>query len=99
MQQDWCNGRIGSMGLSYAAHTQLAAACLNPPGLTTMVLDSSGFANAYRCGARQGGAFELKQATWAYKQAALSPLAKANPQIAAALAAENIFDWFACMPW
>ena len=99
MQQDWCNGRIGSMGLSYAAHTQLAAACLNPPGLTTMVLDSGGFANAYRCGARQGGAFELKQATWAYKQAALSPLAKANPQIAAALAAENIFDWFACMPW
>ena len=87
------------MGLSYAAHTQLAAACLNPPGLTTMVLDSGGFANAYRCGARQGGAFELKQATWAYKQAALSPLAKANPQIAAALAAENIFDWFACMPW
>ena len=77
------------MGLSYAAHTQLAAACLNPPGLTTMVLDSGGFANAYRCGARQGGAFELKQATWAYKQAALSPLAKTNPQIAAALAAET----------
>ena len=24
---------LGTMGLSYAAHTQLAAACLNPPGL------------------------------------------------------------------
>ncbi|MFY1027639.1 Cocaine esterase [Actinobacillus seminis] len=47
MQQPWCNGRIGSMGLSYAAHTQLAAACLNPNGLKTMVLDSGGFANAY----------------------------------------------------
>lgn len=99
LAQSWCNGRIGSMGLSYAAHTQLAAACLNPPGLTTMVLDSGGFANAYRCGIRQGGAFELKQATWAYRQACLSPLAKENPRVAEALAAENIHDWFARMPW
>ncbi|MDY3331794.1 MAG: CocE/NonD family hydrolase, partial [Pelistega sp.] len=99
MQQPWCNGSIGSMGLSYAAHTQMAAACLNPPGLKTMVLDSGGFHNAFRCGARQGGAFELKQATWAFKQAALSPLAKENPQIKAALSEENIRDWFAKMPW
>ncbi|MBO1916622.1 hypothetical protein J4727_18445 [Providencia rettgeri] len=47
MEQPWCNGKIGSMGLSYAAHTQLAMACLNPPGLQ-MVLDSGGFANAYQ---------------------------------------------------
>lgn len=99
MQQPWCNGNIGSMGLSYAAHTQLAAACLNPAGLKTMVLDSGGFANAYQCGIRQGGAFELKQATWAFKQAALSPLAKASPLISAALAAQNIHHWFAKMPW
>ena len=38
------------MGLSYAAHTQMAAACLNPPGLATMILDCGGFANAYTCG-------------------------------------------------
>lgn len=99
LQQSWCNGRIGSMGLSYAAHTQLAAACLNPPGLSAMVLDSGGFADAYQCGIRQGGAFELKQATWAFKQAALSPEAKADPLLAAALAQENIRDWFARMPW
>ncbi len=72
LAQPWCNGRVGTMGLSYAAHTQLALACLNPPGLQTMVLDSGGFANAYRCGIRQGGAFELKQATWAYRQARLA---------------------------
>lgn len=99
MQQPWCNGKIGSHGLSYAAHTQLAAACLNPPGLTTMVLDSGGFANSYQCGIRQGGAFELKQATWAFKQAALSPLAKSDPLIADALAQEDIHQWFAKMPW
>lgn len=99
LQQSWCNGKIGSMGLSYAAHTQLAAACLNPPGLTTMVLDSGGFANSYQCGIRQGGAFELKQATWAFKQAALSPVAKNDPLISAALAQENIHEWFKAMPW
>ncbi|HEM8291170.1 TPA: CocE/NonD family hydrolase [Providencia rettgeri] len=99
MAQPWCNGKIGSMGLSYAAHTQLAMACLNPPGLSTMVLDSGGFANAFQCGIRQGGAFELKQATWAYKQAKLSPLAQQSSTVSTALAQENIHDWFAAMPW
>ena len=54
------------MGLSYAAHTQMALACLNPPGLKAMYLDCGGFSNAYQGGIRQGGAFELKQITWAY---------------------------------
>lgn len=99
MQQPWCNGNIGSMGLSYAAHTQLAVACLNPEGLKTMVLDSGGFANSYQCGIRQGGAFELKQATWAFKQAALSPTAKNNPLIANAMSQEDIHQWFTQMPW
>ena len=99
VKQPWCNGRVGSMGLSYAAHTQLAMACLNPPGLTTMVLDSGGFANAYQCGIRQGGAFELKQATWAYKQAKESPAAKADPLVFEALQQEDIRAWFARMPW
>lgn len=98
-KQPWCNGNIGSMGLSYAAHTQLAAACLNPPNLRTMVLDSGGFHDAYQCGIRQGGAFELKQATWAFKQAALSPKAQNNPLIKQALAKEDIREWFAHMPW
>ncbi|WP_369789783.1 CocE/NonD family hydrolase [Rouxiella sp. WC2420] len=99
IEQQWCNGDIGSMGLSYAAHTQLAMACLNPPGLKTMVLDSGGFHNAFQCGIRQGGAFELKQATWAYKWSQESPLAQQNPLIRKALEQENILDWFAQMPW
>ena len=99
MAQPWCNGRIGSMGLSYAAHTQLAMACLHPPGLSSMALDSGGFANAFQCGIRQGGAFELKQATWAWRQAKESPAALADPAIGHALAAEDIHEWFARMPW
>ena len=99
VRQPWCNGKIGSMGLSYAAHTQLAMACLHPPGLSSMVLDSGGFANAYQCGIRQGGAFELKQATWAFRQAKESPLALADPQVRQALEDEDIHEWFRRMPW
>jgi putative CocE/NonD family hydrolase len=96
--REWCNGRIGTMGLSYAAHTQMAAACLSPPGLAAMVVDSGGFANAFHGGIRQGGAFELKQATWAFRQARLSPAA-ADPAVGAALEAEDIRAWFRRMPW
>lgn len=99
VEQPWCNGRIGSMGLSYAAHTQLAMACLHPPGLSSMVLDSGGFSNAFQCGIRQGGAFELKQATWAWRQAKESPAALADPKIREALEQEDIHQWFARMPW
>lgn len=99
VRQPWCGGKIGTMGLSYAAHTQMAAACLNPPGLACMVLDSGGFSNGYQCGIRQSGAFELKQATWAFKQARLSPAAQQDPVIAAALDAQDIKQWFTRMPW
>lgn len=99
VEQPWCNGKIGSMGLSYAAHTQLAMACLHPPGLRSMVLDSGGFSNAFQCGIRQGGAFELKQATWAWRQAKESPAALADPRIREALEQEDIHQWFAQMPW
>lgn len=98
-RQPWCDGRIGTMGLSYAAHTQMALACTSPPGLVTMILDSGGFSNAMTSGIRQGGAFELKQATWAYRQALESPAARADPAIKSALEAEDIFAWFRRMPW
>ncbi|MDI9265903.1 CocE/NonD family hydrolase [Serratia sp. PF2-63] len=97
--QPWCNGKIGSMGLSYAAHTQLAMACLKPPALCAMVLDSGGFSNAWECGIRQGGAFEMKQVTWAYRQAKESPRAKGDQRIRDALDNENITDWFRRFPW
>jgi putative CocE/NonD family hydrolase len=97
--QPWCDGRICTLGLSYAAHTQAALGCLDPPGLVAQVLDSGGFANAWTGGIRQFGAFELKQATWAHRQAILSPEAQADPVMRAALEAEDIRDWFTRMPW
>jgi putative CocE/NonD family hydrolase len=96
LRQPWCNGQIGTFGLSYAAHTQAALGCLDPPGLTAQFLDCGGFSNAYRSGIRHGGAFDLKQATWAYRNA----LADArDPAVKAALAAQDIGAWFRRMPW
>ena len=97
--QSWCDGRICTMGLSYGAHTQGALGCLNPPGLVAQVLDCGGFANSWRSGIRQSGAFELKQASWAFRNALVSPEAMADPVLKAALAGEDIRDWFTRMPW
>lgn len=97
--QPWNTSRIGTMGLSYDAHTQMALACLEPPGLACMAVDSGGFSNAFTCGIRQGGAFELKQATWAYNRAMEGPLAKRDPRVRAAIEAEDLQQWFAHMPW
>jgi len=97
--QPWCNGQVGTYGLSYGAHVQMAMACLNPPGLACMVVDSGGFSDAYHAGIRQGGAFELKQLTWAYKQALLSPSVMSNPAHVQALLDEDLFDWFRKLPW
>ena len=94
--QPWCNGRIATMGLSYAAHAQMALGCLDAPGLAAQNLDCGGFSNAYRSGIRHGGAFDLKQATWAYRNA----LADAkDPAVKKALQAEDIAEWIARMPW
>jgi uncharacterized protein len=95
VRQPWCNGRVATMGLSYAAHAQMALGCLDPPGLAAQFLDCGGFSNAYRSGIRHGGAFDLKQATWAYRNA----LADArDPQVKTALAAEDIALWLADLP-
>ncbi|MBO1079073.1 CocE/NonD family hydrolase [Roseomonas haemaphysalidis] len=99
VEQPWCNGRIGTMGLSYAAHTQASLGCLNPPGLAAQILDSGGFSDAWQGGIRRGGAFELKQATWAFNQGRLAPETLADPVRANAFAAEDLHAWFARWPW
>lgn len=99
MAQPWCDGRIGTLGLSYSAHVQAAAACLAPPGLAAMFMDSGGFSSAFHSGVRQGGAFELKQLTWATKHARLAPASLADPARLAALEAEEIRDWIGVNPW
>jgi len=99
LKQPWCNGKIGTMGLSYAAHTQGALGSAGAPGVAAMFLDSGGFSNAYQGGIRQGGAFELKQATWAFSNADDSPEIQRDSVKRAALKAIDIRDWFTRLPW
>jgi len=99
LKQPWCDGKIGTMGLSYAAHTQGALGSAGAPGVAAMFIDSGGFANAYQGGIRQGGAFELKQVTWAWSAAQESPEIAGNPLRLRALKAVDLRAWFARMPW
>ena len=98
MEQPWCNGSVGTYGLSYAAHTQTALATQRPPGLKAMFLECGGFANAYRGGIRHGGAFELKQAVWALRNAR-SGSNHLEPAARQALEQADIGQWCLCLPW
>lgn len=94
LSQPWANGRIGTKGLSYAAHTQAALGSQNAPGVVAMILDSGGFSNAYHSGIRQGGAFEMKQVTWAIGQAMESEAVRDDPLKRRALRSINLLEWF-----
>lgn len=85
------------MGVSYSAHAQTAVAARGPASLMTMILDSGGFTSAFESGVRYGGAFELKQATWAMRHARKSADRRSSEQ-RARLEAVDISDWFARMP-
>ncbi|AMO22674.1 CocE/NonD family hydrolase [Ramlibacter tataouinensis] len=89
--QGWSDGTIATKGLSYAAHTQMAAASAGAPGLRAMVVDSGGFSNGFQSGIRQGGAYELKQAAWAVMFAAEHAGLELSP--------EDLDRWFKRMPW
>ncbi|MEU9185720.1 CocE/NonD family hydrolase [Streptomyces sp. NPDC048484] len=97
--QPWCDGRVVMTGVSYSAHVQAAAAAEEVAGLAAMFQDSGGFSSAYDAGMRMGGAFELKQVTWALRQAARSPEAAADPVLAEELLRVDVAGWFGAMPW
>ena len=99
LAQSWCDGRIATIGMSYGAHSGAALGCLDPPGLVAQVLDSGGFDNGWRNAIRHNGAFEMKQASWAFNEARRSPEAAADPVLRAALEAEDLAAWFTRLPW
>lgn len=95
--QPWCDGRVFMTGVSYSAHAQTAAAAVGAP-LAGMILDSGGLWNAYEAGIRAGGAFELKQATWALRHARASAVRRSEAQ-RRALEAVDVASAFGDMPW
>ena len=83
--QAWCNGRIGTLGLSYTTANQQALATRRPEGLVTQLLFDGGY-NYHTQTMRHGGACEygifLQYALW---MARLSQEAAADPDVRKAL--------------
>jgi putative CocE/NonD family hydrolase len=83
--QPWCDGRIGTLGLSYTTALQQALAIRHPPGLATQLLFDGGY-NYHSQTMRHAGACEygifLQYALW---MARLSKEAAADRQIKQAL--------------
>ncbi|MBI4638679.1 MAG: CocE/NonD family hydrolase [Candidatus Rokubacteria bacterium] len=96
-RQPWCDGQVGTIGLSYAGWTQVTAAALAPPHLAAMWVDEAG-ANAYTSTVRHNGAFEMRFLCWAFWQGAKSREAKADPLLERALGAVNVREWLTRMP-
>lgn len=98
-EQEWCNGKIGTMGGSYCGSDQSALATLNPPHLSTMIV-AVGASSYYHCSMRQNGALELRFIIYAFRMATTSKEALADPAIKAAVDAANanIGEWIARAP-
>lgn len=98
-QQSWCNGKVGTMGISYAGATQTAAAATNPPGLAAQIVTQGPF-NYHSGSMRQGGCFEQRFYAYAFRMAKESREALANPGLRAVLeeAHKNALEWIANGP-
>ena len=57
-RQPWCNGRVGTSGISYFAMTQWLVAGLKPPSLKAMI-PWEGAADMYRDFGYHGGIFSF----------------------------------------
>ena len=82
--QDWSNGKVGTMGDSYAGSDQAALATLNPPHLSTMII-AVGASNYYHSSMRQNGALEQRFLVYTIRMALTSQEAEKDPALRAAL--------------
>ena len=85
--QPWCDGKVGTMGDSYAGSDQAALATLDPPHLSAMVV-AVGASNYYHSSMRQNGALEQRFLIYAFRMAVTSREADADPSLKAALIRE-----------
>ncbi len=97
--QAWCNGRAGTIGLSYSGSNQTAIASQAPPALAAQFV-SEGMSNYHTNAMRQGGAMELRFVVYAFQMATSSPEAMRDPFLRATLekARAEIRTWLGKMP-
>ena len=82
--QPWSDGRVGTMGDSYAGSDQAALATLNPPHLSTMIV-AVGASNYHHSSMRHNGVLEQRFMVYAFRMAVTSKEAAADPTLKAAL--------------
>ena len=82
--QPWSDGKVGTMGDSYAGSDQAALATMDPPHLSTMIV-AVGASNYYHSSMRQNGTVEQRFLIYAFRMATTSKEAEADPGLKAAL--------------
>ena len=97
--QPWCTGKVGTMGTSYMAAAQSAAATLNPPHLAAMFV-TEGPSDYYSCSMRHNGALEQRFLIYAFHMAITSKEARGDPGLRITLqeARNNINYWLKRLP-
>jgi putative CocE/NonD family hydrolase len=97
--REWSNGKVGTMGCSYAGSDQHALANLAPPHLTAM-FPSEAMSNYHTASMRQGGAAELRFLVYAFRMAWDSPAAQADPTLRDAVKREwdQVTRWLGRAP-
>ena len=85
--QEWSNGKVGTMGDSYAGSNQAALATLSPPHLSTMIV-AVGASSYFHSSMRHNGALEQRFLIYAFRMALTSKEAEADPALKSALIKE-----------
>ena len=100
VRQDWSDGQIGTIGLSYTGATQQALAVTNPPGLKTQFIMDSGY-NYHTHTIRSGGAFNTGVLfPYAFRMARDGKEAQSDPLVKRKLTEEfhKVPEWFSKLP-
>ena len=85
--QDWSDGKVGTMGDSYAGSNQAALATLSPPHLSSMIV-AVGASSYFHSSMRHNGALEQRFLIYAFRMAITSKEAEADPALKSALIKE-----------
>lgn len=100
VEQLWCDGRIATVGGSFSAANQQAAALHQPKGLYTQVLRDCGN-NYYQRMFRYHGAFNIGVVLpWIVRHGTIGEEAREDPEVAAALAGMDkaLGEWALKLP-
>jgi putative CocE/NonD family hydrolase len=98
--QSWCDGRVGTTGLSFAGANQQALAVLRPPHLTTQVVLDCGFNYWRRCARNEGAVQDGVLVPYAFAMGLRSREAAADPAVKRAFrdALDNLDVWIRRLP-